>query len=168
MKKLLLPGVLIAAIIGPANAAVTVKTSIDVQAEITTSVRVFVEGVDVTDGSIAVSLQDTNGYMAGETPPFQFIGNASTVSLTLQKPGSGGLVSENNDTMALNADWLRLSGDIVDAGYPISNLPVYATIQDVPDPTVGVKVYFKSKARTETYPLGTYSGTYVVIVTPSV
>jgi hypothetical protein len=167
MKKLLLPGVLIAAFVGSAH-AVTVKTSIDVQAEVASSVRVFVEGTDVTNGSIAVTLTNTNGYMYGVTPPFQFIGNASSVSLTLQKPSNGGLISENGDIMKIDADWLRLNGALVSAAYPINNLPVYATIQDIPDPTVGVKVNFKSADRTETYPLGSYSGTYVIVVTPSV
>lgn len=167
MKKILLPGVLIAAFIGPAHALVTVRTSIDVMAQVASSVRVFVEGSDVTNGSISVTLKDTNGYMTGTTPPFQFIGNATTVSLTLETPSSGGLISENGDPMLLNANWLRLNGALVSADYKISGLPVYPSLQDIPDPTVGVKVNFKSAARTETYPLGTYAGTYVVVVTPS-
>ncbi|MBU5900509.1 hypothetical protein JVW24_25655, partial [Vibrio cholerae O1] len=71
--------------------------SIDVQAEISTSVRVYVEGKDVTNNAIALKLQDKAGYMYGVTPVFQFVGNASGVSLSLQAPASGGLVSENND-----------------------------------------------------------------------
>ena len=50
----------------------------------------------------------------------------------------------------------------------LNNQAVYPTVQDIPDPSQGVKVQFTSAKRSETYPLGTYSGTYEVIVTPSV
>nr|WP_315289677.1 hypothetical protein [Serratia proteamaculans] len=147
--------------------AVTVKTDILVQAEISTSVRVYVDGKDVTNGTISVKLDDKAGYMIGTTPPFLFIGNASTVSLSLTEPPEKGLISENKDTMKINSAWIRENGTPVSALYPLGNRPVYPTLADVPDPQKGVKVQFTSAQRSETYPLGTYSGTYIVMVTPS-
>jgi len=156
------------ALLNSSTQAASIKTSIDITAEVATSVRVYVDGNDVTNGSISLKLQDINGYMGGTTPAFQFVGNATSVSLTLTKPSSGGLISENNDPMLLNANWLRPDGNIVSATYAVHNIPVYATIEDIPDLNDGYKVDFKSTQRSETYPIGTYSGTYEIIVTPSV
>ncbi|MFI8416067.1 hypothetical protein ACQKDS_06330 [Serratia sp. NPDC078593] len=168
MKYRYLPAALAALLISPILSAETVKTSIDVLAEVSTSVRVFVEGKDVTNGVISIKLEDKKGYMYGITPVFQFVGNASAVSLSLQSPASGGLVSENNDTMIINTAWIRIDGGEVSTSYPLNNQKVYPTLQDIEDPQKGVKVRFSSSQRSETYPLGRYSGTYEVIVTPSV
>ena len=168
MRERLLPIMLALMIVGSAQAARTIKTTIDVVAEISTSVRVYVEGNDVTNGVISLKLEDKNGYMTGVTPVFQFVGNASAVSLTLQEPSSGGLLSDNNELMELNTAWVRADGGEVSCSYPLNGQPVYPTIQDIPDPQRGVKVRFSSAKRSETYPLGSYSGSYEVIVTPSV
>ncbi|AML55775.1 Uncharacterised protein [Serratia rubidaea] len=168
MQYQYLPVILAVMLISPPLAAETVKTSIDVQAEISTSVRVYVEGKDVTNNAIALKLQDKAGYMYGVTPVFQFVGNASGVSLSLQAPASGGLVSENNDIMKINTAWIRVDGGEVSTSYPLNNQKVYPTLQDIDDPQKGVKVRFSSAQRSETYPLGSYSGTYEVIVTPSI
>ncbi|GLR07781.1 hypothetical protein COO59_10210 [Mixta theicola] len=168
MKYLSLPAMLIFMTIASAQAARSVKTTIDIVAEINTSVRVYVEGQDVTNGVISLRLEDKNGYMSGVTPAFQFVGNASGVSLMLYAPSGGGLLSENNDLMKLNNAWIRSDGQEVSSAYPLNNQPVYPTLQDIPDMQQGVKVRFSSANRSETYPLGSYSGSYEVIVTPSV
>ncbi|EMF04258.1 hypothetical protein [Serratia marcescens] len=147
--------------------AVTVKTDILVQAEVSTSVRVYVDGNDVTNGTISVELKDNAGYMTGTTPPFLFIGNASTVSLSLTEPAKQELTSEKRDTMKINSSWIREDGGLVSVSFPLFNQPVYPTLADVRDPKKGVKIQFRSAQRSETYPLGTYSGTYIVMVTPS-
>lgn len=154
--------------VSSSQAAISVRTSIDVQAEISTSVRVYVAGNDVTNGSISLKLNDKNGYMHGVTPAFNFVGNASAVSLSLNTPAGNLLMGDNGDTMQINPAWIRVNGGEVSASYPLNNQVVYPTVQDIPDPAQGVKVQFTSAKRSETYPLGTYSGTYEVIVTPSV
>lgn len=166
MKKIFFPVTLLLMSLN-ASGTPTVRTSIDVKADICTSVRIYVNGNDVTNGVISLKLEDKNGYMTGATPEFHFIGNASTVSLSLNSPGVRGLVSENNDIMLINTAWVRPNGSDVSTSYPYSNIPVYPTVQDAPQDS-GVKVRFTSAARSETFPLGTYSGTYEVIVTPSV
>lgn len=154
--------------VSSSQAAISVRTSIDVQAEISTSVRVYVAGNDVTNGSISLKLNDKNGYMYGVTPAFNFVGNASAVSLSLNTPAGNLLMGDNGDTMQINPAWIRVNGGEVSASYPLNNQVVYPTVQDIPDPSQGVKVQFTSAKRSETYSLGTYSGTYEVIVTPSV
>lgn len=166
MKKVFFPVLLMLASLS-ASGAVSVKTSIDVQAEVSTSVRIYVDGNDVTNGMISLKLEDKSGYMTGITPDFQFIGNASAVSLSLTSPANRSLVSENGDEMLLNTAWVKPGGGDVSTSYPFNNLPVYPSLAEVP-PNSGVKVRFTSAARSETYPLGVYSGTYEVIVTPSV
>jgi len=150
--------------------AVSVKTSIDVEAEISTSVRVFVDGKDVTDGSIGVTLENKNGYMWGITPKFYFIGNASTVSLTLTEPSNHELISDKQDKMLINTAWILNGNDNgggVITSAPVNNRPVFPSVGDVPPDYSGVKLRFKSSQRIETYPLGKYSGTYIMMVTPS-
>lgn len=44
-----------------------------------------------------------------------------------------------------------MGGD-VSASYPLNNQAVYPTVQDIPDPSQGVKVQFTSAKRSETYP----------------
>jgi hypothetical protein len=155
MKNLILPVLMLFASLNEAYAAgVPAKVSIDVNAEISTGVRVYVDGKDVTNGSISVSLKDINGYMDGITPVFHFIGNASSVSLSLQEPANKSLVSENNDLMRMKTSWVRSDGGEVTTSYSLQNQPVYATLQDVPDLQKGVKVRFISADRSETYPLG--------------
>jgi hypothetical protein len=166
MKKIFFPGMLLLMSLN-VLAAPAVRTSIDVQADITTSVRIYVDGNDVTNGVISLKLEDRSGYMSGTTPEFLFIGNASSVSLSLHSPGTRGLVSENNDIMLINTAWVRPGGSEVSTSYPYNNISVYPTIQDAP-PDSGVKVRFSSAARSETFPLGTYSGTYEVIVSPTI
>ncbi|MCA6961215.1 hypothetical protein [Pectobacterium odoriferum] len=168
MKYRYLPTALVLMLISSTSLAETVKTSIDVEADVSTSVRVFVEGKDVTNGVITVKLENKNGFMAGYTPAFQFVGNASSVSLSMREPAAGGIISEHNDLMKLNIGWIRVDGKYVAANYPLYDQKVHKTLQDIDDPAKGVKVYFVSNSRTETYPLGTYRGTYEVIVTPSV
>jgi hypothetical protein len=170
MKDSLVVTTLALALIGVSSsqAAIPVRTSIDLQAEISTSVRVYVAGNDVTNGSISLQLNDKNGYMYGVTPAFNFVGNASAVSLSLKTPVANQLISENGDAMQINPAWIRVNVGDVSASYPLNNQAVYPTVQDIPDPSQGVKVQFTSAKRSETYPLGTYSGTYEVIVTPSV
>lgn len=169
MKLTFLPVVLSAAFCSQVQAVVPVKTSIDVQAEISTAVNIYVNGLDVTNKSISVNLKDEGGYMKGSTPPFQFVGNASSVSLSLQAPPANGLVGPENKVMPLLTSWFNPDTKAeVSTSYPFSNIKVYTALQDVPDPQNGVKVIFRSKERSETFPLGTYSGTYTVIVTPAV
>lgn len=167
MKYLSLSGMLLFMLFGSAQAARTVKTTIDLVAEINTSVRVYVEGQDVTNGVISLRLEDKNGYMYGVTPAFQFVGNASAVSLTLISPSNGGLLSDNHDVMEMNTVWVRKDGAEVSTDYALNNQTVYPTLQDIPDMQQGLKVRFSSARRSETYPLGRYSGSYEVIVTPS-
>ncbi|GKW04279.1 hypothetical protein ACS91J_01740 [Pectobacterium carotovorum] len=168
MKYRYLPTALVLMLISATPLAETVKTSIDVEADVSTSVRVFVEGKDVTNSVITLKLADKNGFMESATPVFQFVGNASSVSLSLREPAAGGIISEHNDIMKLNTAWIRVDGTHVAANYPLNNQKVYKTLQDIDDPSKGVRVHFASSSRTETYPLGTYRGTYEVIVTPSV
>ncbi|ATV44415.1 hypothetical protein ACIPSR_12305 [Pectobacterium sp. CHL-2024] len=168
MKYRYLPTALALMLISSTSLAETVKTSIDVEADVSTSVRVFVEGKDVTNSVITLKLEDKNGFMESATPAFQFVGNASSVSLSLREPAAGGIISEHNDIMKLNTAWIRVDGTHVAANYPLNNQEVYKTLQDISDPAKGVRVHFVSSSRTETYPLGTYRGTYEVIVTPSV
>ncbi|QKJ88642.1 hypothetical protein PMPD1_3728 [Paramixta manurensis] len=149
--------------------AVPVTTTIDVEAEISTSVRVYVDGKDVTNGNVSVKLDNQGGYMRGITPKFVFIGNASVVSLRLTPPPNKALVSGEN-TMPINTAWILDGNDNgigVTTGSPVNNRPVYPTLADVPPNDVGVKLRFVSAQRAETYPLGKYSGTYTVMVTPS-
>lgn len=168
MKHLSLAGLVFFMLFGAAQATRPVKTTIEVVAEVNTSVRVYVEGRDVTNGVISLQLEDKNGYMFGVTPAFQFVGNASAVSLTLNQPSGGGLLSENNDLMEINNAWVRSDGAEVSSDYPLYNQPVYPTLQAIPDRQRGVKVRFSSAKRSEAYPLGRYSGSYEIIVTPSV
>lgn len=166
MKKAFFAALLMLASLS-ASGIVTVKTNIDVQADISTSVRIYVEGNDVTNGTISLALGDKSGYMTGLTPEFHFIGNASAVSLSLNPPPDQSLVSDNGDKMRLNTAWVRPGGGDVSTSYPISNLPVYPGLADIVVGQ-GVRVRFTSAYRSETYPLGLYSGTYEVTVTPSV
>ncbi|NIH92228.1 hypothetical protein FHW31_003703 [Enterobacter asburiae] len=149
--------------------AVPVTTTIDVEAEISTSVRIYVDGKDVTNGNISVKLANLAGYMWGITPKFLFIGNASDVSLNLTEPPENSLVSGENKMM-INTSWI-LDGDDDSIGSttsaPVNNVPVYPTLANVPASEKGVKLRFISARRAETYPLGKYSGTYTVMVTPS-
>ena len=70
--------------------------------------------------------------------------------------------------MGVNAMWINPNGGSATfVEYNLSSIPVYPTLADVPDPNKGVQVQFKSTGRTETYPLGVYSGTYTILVTPS-
>lgn len=149
--------------------AVPAKTNISVEAVVSTSIQVFVDGKDVTSGSVVVKLADSNGYMTGVTPPFHFIGNASSVNLSLETPPGNLLISRDNptDTMRINSAWVRIDGIDVSAGFPFNNQAVYPTLADVPDPEIGVRVRFTSAQRSETYPLGHYSGTYVITVRPN-
>lgn len=153
----------------PALCAVPAKTTVSVEAKVSTSVQVYVDGKDVTSGTVSVKLEDVNGYMSGETPPFFFIGNASSVNLSLETPPGNLLISREkaSDTMRINSGWVRVDGGYVTATSPLGNQAVYPTFADVPDLTKGVKVRFISAQRTETYPLGTYSGTYVITVMPN-
>ncbi|AKG72450.1 hypothetical protein WN53_03060 [Serratia fonticola] len=148
-------------------AIVPVRTDINVQAEVSTAVQIFVNGKDVTNGSINLSLVENKGYLSATTPPFLFIGNARNVSLSLLQPARKSLLSQNGDAMQLAVKWIRLDGGMVYADYDYSNIPVYPRLAEVPDPNGGVKVLFESVNRAESYPLGIYSGTYTVIVTPS-
>ncbi|MGB9096048.1 hypothetical protein [Erwinia sp.] len=152
----------------PAYSAVTVKTSIDVLAEISTAVHIYVDGKDVTDSAFSLKLEDQEGYMKGVTPIFHFIGNASSVSLSLNTPANSELISDNSDRMKLYTYWLRVDGGAASADYSLNNQQVYATLADVPDQQKGIKVGFRSTQRSETYPLGSYRGTFDVIVSPSV
>lgn len=166
MKKVFFPVLLMLTSLS-ASGVISVKTSIDIQADVSTSVRIYVNGNDVTNGMISLSLEDKSGSMTGTTPEFQFIGNASAVSLSLISPANRSLVSENGDEMRLNTAWVRPGGGEVSTSFPFNNLPVYPTLSDAPQDG-GVRVRFTSSARSETYPLGSYSGTYEVVVTPSV
>lgn len=169
MKYRMIPGVLLTFVtVVPVQSAVSVKTSIELLAEISTSVSIFVDSRDVTNSSFNLKLEDVAGYMTATTPAFQFIGNASSVSLSLSGPGNNELTSENNDRMRLNTTWVRVDGGESSTSFGYNNLPVYPSLSDVPDLQKGVKVRFISSQRTETYPLGSYSGTFNVIVTPSV
>ncbi|HDX4051646.1 TPA: hypothetical protein ROG05_004078 [Enterobacter soli] len=169
MKLAILPVLLMATFCSQVHALVPVKTSIDVQAEISTVVSVYVNGQDVTNKSISVTMKDESGFMKGSTPPIQFVGNASTVSLTLQEPPAHGLTGPDNKIMSLATSWFNPDTNAeVSTSYPFSNIKVYPTVQDIPDPQKGVKVIFKSTSRSETFPLGTYSGTYTLTVTPQV
>ena len=166
MSKRIFPVLLMLASLS-ASGAVSVKTSIDIQAEISTSVRIYVEGKDVTNGTLSLKLEEKNGYMTAVTPEFHFIGNASAVSLSFTSPANNSLKSENGDEMLINTAWVKPKGGDVSTSFPFNNLPVYASLPEVL-PDTSVKVRFTSAARSETYPLGVYSGTYEVIVTPSV
>ncbi|WP_312629348.1 hypothetical protein [Scandinavium sp.] len=149
--------------------ALPVTTTIDVEAEISTSVRVYVDGKDVTNGNISIKLDNQAGYMRAITPKFLFIGNASAVSLRLTEPPGKSLMS-GEDKMVINTAWI-LDGNDNGTGSttssPVNNRPVYPTLADVPANEPGVKLRFVSAQRAETYPLGKYSGTYTVMVTPS-
>ncbi|WP_044181646.1 hypothetical protein [Phytobacter massiliensis] len=149
------------------SALPSMKTSIDVQAEISTSVRIYVEGNDVTNGAITLKLEEKNGYMTGTTPELLFIGNASSVSVSLTSPATKGLVSENGDQMRINTAWIKPGDRDISTSYPVNNLPVYPTLQDATKDT-SIRVRFTSADRSETYPLGLYSGTYEIMVTPSI
>lgn len=150
--------------------ALPVTTSINVEAEISTSVRVFVDGIDRTNGQFDVKLTERNNKMWGITPKFSFIGNASTVSLRLSEPPNKALLS-GSDQMIINTAWI-LDGNDNGIGSttssPVNNRPVYPTLGDIPANDPGVKLRFESAKRIETYPLGKYSGIYTVQVTPSV
>lgn len=146
----------------------TIKTSIEVLAEINTSVRVYVNGEEKTNKGIQISLTNQQGYMAGTTPEFRFVGNASSVTLKLEEPVEKGLVSENGDTMLLGIYWVSPDGYKTLGNYPLYEQKVFPTLEDISDAERGIKVYFKSTQRSESYPLGSYSGTYKLIVTPAV
>lgn len=164
-----LAAILAVTLSAPGFCAVPAKTTISVEAQVSTSVQVYVDGKDVTSGTVSVKLDDVNGYMSGVTPPFFFIGNASSVNLSLETPPGNLLISSDNpsDTMRVNSGWVRVDGGDVSASYPLNNQAVYPTFADIPDPSKGVKVKFTSAQRTETYPLGSYSGTYVITVKPN-
>lgn len=55
--------------VSSSQAAISVRTSIDVQAEISTSVRVYVAGNDVTNGSISLKLNDKMAICTVLRPP---------------------------------------------------------------------------------------------------
>lgn len=165
MKERFFPALLMLASLGECG-AVSVKTSIDVQAEVNTSVRIYVDGNDVTNGAFSLKLEDKEGYLTAITPVLKFIGNASSVSLSLTSPPNSSLISENGDAMRINTLWVRANGGGSTTGAPYNNLPVYASLSEAPE--TGPRVSFTSSSRSETYPLGLYSGTWEVIVTPSV
>jgi len=151
-----------------AIAAVSIHTDIVVQAEVATAVHVYYGGKDVTNGSINLSLAENAGYLTATTGPLLFIGNASSVSLSMTQPAKKQLISGGGDVMGVNAMWINPNGGSATfVEYNLSSIPVYPTLADVPDPNKGVQVQFKSTGRTETYPLGVYSGTYTILVTPS-
>lgn len=168
MKNRLFPAFLLASLsVMPAYSAVTVKTSIDVLAEISTAVRIYVNGRDFTGKAFNVKLEDKGGFMHSVTPPIHFIGNASSVSLSLNAPANSELISQNNDRMQLNTRWVRVDGGEVTTAFSLNNQQVYPNLSDVPDQQKGVRVSFTSMQRSENYPLGSYSGTFEVIVSPS-
>ncbi|QCT20902.1 hypothetical protein FEM41_15240 [Jejubacter calystegiae] len=147
--------------------AVTVKTNIDVEAKVETSVRVYVGNKDVTNGSIMLQLSEVGGYMEGTTPAFIFIGNASSVKLSLEPPANKSLLSENGDLMKLNTLWQRTDGGTAVTNFDLNNQKVYPDIGQVDDLNYGPKISFKSEKTVESYPLGTYKGTYILKVSPA-
>lgn len=169
MNKLRITLMLFATLLSGLALAVPVRTSINVEADIDTGVRIFVNGNDVTNKEITVKLKNNNGYMGATSPPFQFIGNAKSVDLTLQTPANNQLISENGDTMKMLVYWVMPeTGQPVDAFYRASNQKVFATLADVPNPQYGMRVLFRSSDRSENYDIGKYSGVYVLVVTPSI
>ncbi|RWR03290.1 hypothetical protein ED28_03060 [[Pantoea] beijingensis] len=147
-------------------AAVPVKTDINVEAEVSTSVRIYVEGKDVTDGSFGVKLEDKNGYMSAITPPFYFIGNASTVSIKLSGPKA--LTSTEGNLMNVSTLYVdKSSNSGVSTAFPYNNIAVFSSLATVPSSYNGPMISFKSTDKTEVIPLGKYSGTYTLTVTPS-
>lgn len=168
IKKIVTRFLLAFAAVPAVQAATSVKTSIDVQAEISTSVRIYVDGRDVTNGAISLVLENQGGYMTARTPAFHFIGNANSVGLRFNALNDNDLISENNDRMKINTTWITPDGAESATSFPVYNQQVYPNFSDVPDPQRGVRVNFVSAQRSETYPLGRYSGTLEVLVTPSV
>lgn len=168
IRKIITCFLLALATVPAVQSATTVKTSIDVQAEISTSVRVYVDGRDVTNGAISLVLENQGGYMTARTPAFHFIGNATSVSLRFNAMNDSNLISENNDLMRMNTTWITPDGAESATSFSVYNQQVYPTFSDVPDPQRGLRVRFVSAQRSETYPLGRYSGTFEVLVTPSV
>ena len=106
--------------------------------------------------------------MTARTPAFHFIGNANSVGLRFNALNDSDLISENNDRMKINTTWITPDGAESATSFPVYNQQVYPNFSDVPDPQRGVRVNFVSAQRSETYPLGRYSGTFEVLVTPSV
>lgn len=153
----------------PLPAVVTVRTSIEVTAEIATSVRVVYDrNSDVTEGAVQLKLEDKDGYMQGMTKAFHFIGNASKVSLELISPAGNGLTKTDDPAviMPLGAYWrFSQNGGDSSTGFG-AEATVYPTISDIPSDVSGVYIRFISARKTETYALGTYSGTYVLNVKP--
>lgn len=168
IRKIITSFLLALATVPAVQSTTTVKTSIDVQAEISTSVRVYVGGRDVTNGAISLVLENQGGYMTARTPAFHFIGNASSVSLRFNALNDSNLISENNDLMRMNTTWITPDGAESATSFSVYDQKVYPSFSDVPDPQRGLRVRFVSAQRSETYPLGRYSGTFEVLVTPSV
>lgn len=168
IRKIITSFLLALATVPAVQSTTTVKTSIDVQAEISTSVRVYVDGRDVTNGAISLVLENQGGYMTARTPAFHFIGNASSVSLRFNALNDSNLISENNDLMRMNTTWITPDGAESATSFSVYDQKVYPSFSDVPDPQRGLRVRFVSAQRSETYPLGRYSGTFEVLVTPSV
>ena len=168
IRKIITSFLLALATVPAVQSTTTVKTSIDVQAEISTSVRVYVDGRDVTNGAISLVLENQGGYMTARTPAFHFIGNASSVSLRFNALNDSNLISENNDLMRMNTTWITPDGAESATSFSVYDQKVYPSFSDVPDPQRGLRVRFVSAQRSETYPLGRYNGTFEVLVTPSV
>ncbi|AKJ41133.1 hypothetical protein [Pragia fontium] len=152
-------------------AAVPVRTSIEVTAEIASSIQVIYDrNLDVTEGNVQVKLEDTGGYMMGMTKSFHFIGNASKVRLHLVAPTGGGLAKvgdPDNFVMGIGTLWYTSptqSGG--DTGFD-RDATVYPTLSDIPSDTSGTYIRFRSFQQTVNYPLGSYSGTYTLVVTPT-
>lgn len=168
MNKMQVVSVLIGMVSFSILSAVPSKTDITVEAQISTSIQVYANRTDVTGGNVMVRLEEDKGYMTGETPPFFFIGNATSVDVSLEKPANG-LVSQENpsDTIPIIANWIRVDGGNVSSTSPLRSQTVYQTLADIPDPQKGVKVNFRSSGKAETYALGNYSGTYIMTVKPN-
>ncbi|WP_159565991.1 hypothetical protein [Budvicia diplopodorum] len=168
-KKMVALGLMLTALISqPLSAAVTVRTSIDVTAEIASSIRVIYDlNADVTEGNVQVRLEDRNGFLRGMTKSFHFVGNANKVELRLEGPtGLKKNGDPNNFIMPIGTMWYRSPTTPMGDAASRAEVNVYATVGDIPSTDRGVYIYFISAQRTETYPLGTYSGTYVLAVTP--
>ncbi|GKX53861.1 hypothetical protein [Budvicia aquatica] len=151
-----------------ALAVVSVRTSIDVTAEIASSVRVIYDhNADVTEGNVQVKLEDKNSYMVGMTKSFHFIGNANMVNLKLEGPtGLKKVGDPNNFIMPIGSTWYSSPTKPMSSTGFNAEAKVYATVTEIPATDEGIYIRFISAQRTETYPLGNYSGTYTLTVTP--
>lgn len=141
-----------------------VRTSMDVEAQVGSTLRLYVAGTDVTGGTISLKLEpNADNKLEGTSPPIQFVGNIGMVSMSLSGPD--GLVSENNVKMLVEPSWIRMRDGVrVSARMSYYLLKVYPTWQDIPDKSKGPKVSFLSEKPFAAYPIGTYHGTYVIFV----